>query len=174
MAAKLSGAIVTINFQPSNDRATILQVVTDQRSGSKSTTTLTVTWGSETKNNSLRPAHSNTLGNPPVFHHTLTHVNDSSEGELPSTSKFKAENEVHGVNNIAVNSPNKSKFRHEASDDSLNIGGAWAGGGGAEAQPWRRMSGKDTRPIRLQVKGGEDSTMMDSKNQVLVYDMRKK
>jgi hypothetical protein len=181
---------VTINFQPSNDRATILQAVTDPMSGSKSTTTLTVTWGGDKKGKGkgMDDQHSQPsdrhIGRPdnrPIMNHNTgplsMHSDDASaaEGELPSLSKFRAEHETQPMQ------PVRSKFKaDDPSPPAIGTGtgggdGMWTAGdiGLDETQPWRKMSGKDTRPIRMQVQGEEGESRVDPKNQILVYDMRK-
>ena len=65
-------------------------------------------------------------------------------------------------------------------DDSMNTNnaedGMWATGNLSleeETQHRRKMSGKDSRPIRVTTKGGDGGEEVNPKNQVLVYDMRK-
>lgn len=166
------GAVVTINFQPSFNRATIVQSVST--GGSKSTTTLTVTWGGD-KNKDDRAANQ-----PPHIAPPYTDISEI-ESELPylsklqdnivQESKFKAEYE-------ATNLPVSGTDNFDSASGKQKRSGVdmWTSGCEVKEQPWQKLSGNDSRPIRLHINDGNEignTGKLDANRQVLVYDMRK-
>ena len=146
-----------IDFLPSRDRASIVQTITDPRTNSKATTTLTVTWGGDKRRASAgcSGSESQTMGEVTPESGKVT------EGELPSLSKFREET-------VPV-----SELKLE-DDETLKKSTPGALGRSSEGQP-RRNSGSSTdrRSMNIKVKDGGDINSVDASHQVLVYDMRK-
>lgn len=155
------GAVVTIEFQPLAERATITQHVTDLCSGSKSTTTLTVTWGGEKKPDTQSRHCLSASCEHRSHSRDVALADDQTEAELPSLSKFQVEE--------ATLVP-RSKFKAEDPLDD-RYRNAHDGNEMVESQPWRQLSGKDDRPIRVHSRG-DNGSQTDPKSQVLIYDMR--
>lgn len=162
---------MTINFQPSYSRATILQTITT--SGSKSTTTLTVTWGSKIKTE-------DGISSDRCI--SEFHCPSQSQGrhtdELPSLSKFKPDETPISKSRVDRDSIGMQCTHYNLEDNSRTAPtrhhGMWTPDCAVVEQPWRKLSGTDTRPIRVQV-NDRNSTEgpVDPYHQILVYDMRK-
>lgn len=127
-------------------------MITDPRTNSKSTTTLTVTWGGD-KRRTIADCAGSEVDEASPGHSQVT------EGELPSLSKFRAES-------VPI-----SKFQPEYSNDGPSkSNGAWESS--IERQPQLKMGEADVRPVNGQVKDGESMSDVDPSQQVLVFDMR--